>query len=270
MLTVPRKILTILFLLCFILNAISIGLCLSALFLLILAFLDLGHLLGDFSNGSGLFRSSDAHTYTPSSSSPPLFENFTSTIFPSSTLEDEEIVVTTTPSSLSSTTAKESSIESSDSLLPESNPDQLNLIFYLLFYLAVAILGLLGASRHYHSKKISYLTCHVILLFSIIVFNLLAWFHFRHYSPLYTTNDDPNLLLASLFDFVDFLVGFSLLISLLLNRYQNLRIKQRNSITPINTDSSSSSASSSTTASSASSSASSSPNAMMNKTYTIA
>ncbi|KAF7489582.1 hypothetical protein SSS_03669 [Sarcoptes scabiei] len=266
MLTVPRKILTILFLLCFILNAISIGLCLSALFLLILAFLDLGHLLGDFSNGSGLFRSSDAHTYTPSSSSTPLFENFTSTIFPSSTLEDEEIVVTTTPSPLSTTRAT----ESSDSLLPESNPDQLNLIFYLLFYLAVAILGLLGASRHYHSKKISYLTCHVILLFSIIVFNLLAWFHFRHYSPLYTTNDDPNLLLASLFDFVDFLVGFSLLISLLLNRYQNLRIKQRNSITPINTDSSSSSASSSTAASSASSSASSSPNAMMNKTYTIA
>lgn len=209
-------IITILFLLCCLLNAISIGLCLSALFLLIMDYLELGNLLG-----------------TSSSSTISPFDLATT----ANSINDEN----TNSSLLNSITNNRSvSIDNpepdSESILPESNSDQLNLIFYLLFYLSVAILGLMGASRRYQTKKMTYLTSHVLLLGTIICFNLLAWFHFRTYSPLSTTSsDDSNLLLESLFDFVDFLVGLFLLISLIINRKHNnhIRIKQRNSITPI-------------------------------------
>lgn len=210
-------IITILFLLCCLLNAISIGLCLSALFLLIMDYLELGNLLG-----------------TPASSTISPFDLGTT----ANTLEINENVNSSLLESVANN--RSVSIENTDPetepLLPESNSDQLNLIFYLLFYLSVAILGLMGASRRYQTKKMTYLTSHVLLLGTIICFNLLAWFHFRTYSPLSTTSsDDSNLLLESLFDFVDFLVGLFLLISLIINRKQqnHLRIKQRNSITPI-------------------------------------
>ncbi|OTF77812.1 hypothetical protein BLA29_010183 [Euroglyphus maynei] len=130
----------------------------------------------------------------------------------------------------------------------------LNLIFYLLFYLSVAILGLMGATRNWknhpnYQRKITYLTCHVLLFGLIIFYNLITWFNFRSYSPLNRMDDnddgdEDNLLVASLFDFIDFLIGLSLLISLIINSKYHHQQKiptttttmtkhQRNSITPI-------------------------------------
>lgn len=194
MLLVPHLLVKLLCVLCFVLNSISIGLCLSALFLLTLAYLNLGSLLELDDNGDYQTANLTAATTDKPDRQPTL------------------------------------------SLLPDSNPDQLNLIVYLLFYLAVAVLGLLGATTHYRPRRTVFLLCHVMLLLGVICYNLLAWFHFRTYSPLNSIeHDDGHLLIASLFDFLDFLVGLSLLIALLINRNSGHghHHKQRNSISPI-------------------------------------
>ncbi|XP_075584693.1 uncharacterized protein LOC124499061 [Dermatophagoides farinae] len=207
MLIIPNIIITILFISCFILNSISICLCLSALFLLILTYLDLGHFLGvggreTSSSSSSSSNFPDHHHHIVSES--PQYSNDNST-------------TTTTTTTIALFNFNPQSLSNDD-----HDDDQLNLIFYLLFYLAVAILGVIGATRNsYQTNKLTYLTCHVLLLGSIICYNLIAWFHFRSYSPLNRTSEnDPDLLLASLFDFVDFLIGFSLLIALILNSKQ--------------------------------------------------
>lgn len=196
---VPHWIVKVLCVLFFILNLISICLCLSALFLLLLASLNLGHLFGQ--------PPPPPPTWTLS---PPLID-------PNGTVANSTI--------------RPDSFDSLPS--PHSPSIPYNLIVYLLFYLTVAILGVLGATTRFRRKKTYFLIAHILLLLGVICFNLLAWFHFRAYSPLDSSPyDELHLFLASIFDFVDFFLGLSLLIVLFINRMYAGH-KQRNSIEPM-------------------------------------
>uniref|UniRef100_A0A6P6XXV7 Uncharacterized protein LOC113792257 n=1 Tax=Dermatophagoides pteronyssinus TaxID=6956 RepID=A0A6P6XXV7_DERPT len=187
MLITSNILITILFILCLILNTVSICLCLSALFLLLLTYFNFQETMKDQSRLTNFFVE-------------PIYLN-----------DDNSTTTTTT------------TISSVFDLEQSSSDSSLNLIFYLLFYLAVAILGIMGATKQStNPAKLTYLTCHVLLLGLIIFYNLLAWFYFRQYSPLngsnnYSDSDDQDLLYASLFDFIDFLIGFLLLILLIFN-----------------------------------------------------
>ena len=133
--------------------------------------------------------------------------------------------------SLSSASAGVLLLDSLDSDLDT----QFGLILYLMFYTAVAVLGLLGATMVYRKRKINFLIVHVVLLALIILYNFLAWFGFRHHSPLSQSHYEGGyLLLAALFDFLVLLVGVSLLASLIINRRHHTSVeKPRNSISPI-------------------------------------
>jgi len=190
---------------CFVLNTISICLCVSALFLLIVAYLDLGHIFADISHSTKI-QPSEGRIFNVS------ILNFA--------LNDSE-----------SSNATEK--HAPPLHLPNSNPNQLPLIIYLLFYLATAVLGVLGAITHYQPKKIYLLVSHALLLFAIITFNLVAWFEFRALSPLNSSPyEEIHLLLAALFDFIDLLVALCLITALTMNKVY-IGHKQRNSISPI-------------------------------------
>lgn len=211
---------------CLVLNTISICLCLSALFLLTLAYLDLGQALGELTPSQSVLKSTD-HLF--------MLKNITDShdyaqgIVNSSGGKNVTTTTTTTTPALS---------EESPAL-GQPTEEQFNLIIYLLFYLAAAILGTVGATTRYQRRRIYCLAGHVSLLASIIVFNLLAWLHFRTYSPLnYATTSTPfadglEMLVASLFDCIDLAVGVALLVVLVLNRLAHVEYKHRNSISPM-------------------------------------
>lgn len=205
---VPYWLVRTLCILCFILNTISICLCLSALFLLIMSYFGFEHLFNEI-NESPSFQPKEITFFNISLVSSPNENN-----------SSKNVPVGTTSSPLS---------------FPDHNSEQqFSLIVYLLFYLTTAILGVLGAFYHtlYHSRKMYFLVSHALLLFTIICFNLVAWFEFRAYSPLsLSPYEDSHLLLAALFDFIDLLVALCLITALTLNRlYVN---RKRNSINPI-------------------------------------
>lgn len=213
---VPYWLVRTLCILCFILNTISICLCLSALFLLIMSYFGFEHLFNESSESPSL--QPKEITFFNISLVSPFNENNSS----------QNIPVATTSSPLS---------------FPDDNSEQqFSLIVYLLFYLTTAILGVLGAHTLYQSRKMYFLVSHALLLFTIICFNLIAWFEFRAYSPLalseakssplsLSPSDDSHLLLAALFDFIDLLVALCLITALTINRlYVN---RKRNSINPI-------------------------------------
>lgn len=205
---VPYWLVRTLCILCFILNTISICLCLSALFLLLMSYFGFEHLFTEISETPN-FQPKEI-TFFNISLVLPFNENNTS----------QNIPVATTSSPLS---------------FPDHNSEQqFSLIVYLLFYLTAAILGVLGAAGHtlYHSRKMYFLVSHALLLFTIICFNLIAWFEFRAYSPLsLSPYQDSHLLLAAFFDFIDLLVALCLITALTINRlYVN---RKRNSINPI-------------------------------------
>ena len=161
MLITSNILITILFILCLILNTVSICLCLSALFLLLLTYFNFQETMKDQSRLTNFFVE-------------PIY------------LNDDNSTTTTT---LMTTTT----ISSVFDLEQSSSDSSLNLIFYLLFYLAVAILGIMGATKQStNPAKLTYLTCHVLLLGLIISYNLLAWFYFRQYSPLNGSNNDSD------------------------------------------------------------------------------
>lgn len=213
---VPSWFVRTLCILCFILNTISIFLCFSALFLLIMAYLGFEHLFTETNDPSN-FQTKES-SFLSNSLSLSLF---------------------TTNASISSTAIpfNKSSQSQTATASPISFPDQsseqhFSLIVYLLFYLTTAILGVLGAHTLYLSRKMYFLMSHALLLFTIICFNLIAWFEFKDYSPLsLSPYEDSHLLLAALFDFIDLLVALCLITALTINRlYVN---RKRNSINPI-------------------------------------
>lgn len=211
---IPHWIVKALYLLCLLFNTISICLCVSALVLLLYEVLNLSRWLGhsvplslgmnfSFTGSQELFNNTLIRELKH------LLKNETT----------DDGTTTMTP------------MEPQEVPITDSIP--IDMLVYLLLYLIIAILAVIGASTRYRRKKIYYLLAHVILLFSVICFNLLAWFHFRTYSPLNTSPyDELHLLLASLFDFVAFLIGLSLLASLIINR-MFVGHKQRNSISPL-------------------------------------
>lgn len=202
---------------CLVLNTVSICLCLSALFLLTLAYLGLGQALGEETLSQNLLKPPDYLS---------LLKNITDSNYDAQeTVNDNNNVSKVVLQELAT--------------LSKPTEGQFNLIIYLLFYLAAAILATLGATTRYESRRIYCLAGHVSLLTSIIVFNLLAWLHFRTYSPLnYATPSTPfadglEMLVASLFDCINLAVGVSLLVMLLLNRLAPVEHKHRNSISPM-------------------------------------
>ena len=186
---------------CFILNAISILLCLSALTLILLVFLKLEHLFGlsmeDDSTNMPYGFASNHSIWNGMTNQPTLIEN------------------------------------DSSPKLTRSKPIQFSLVIYLMFYLVAALLGVFGATTRYRRKKVYLLIGHVLLLFTIICFNLVAWFEFRSISPLSSSPyDDIHLLIAALFDFIDLLIALCLLAALFTNKMY-IGSKHRNSIGPI-------------------------------------
>lgn len=203
---VPYWLVRTLCILCFILNTISICLCISALFLLLMSYFGFEHLFTEISEMPS-FQPKEI-TYFNISLVSPFNKN--------NSLQNIPVATTSSPLSF-----------------PDHNSEQqFSLIVYLLFYLTAAILGVLGAHTLYHSRKMYFLVSHALLLFTIICFNLIAWFEFRAYSPLsLSPYQDSHLLLAALFDFIDLLVALCLITALTINRlYVN---RKRNSINPI-------------------------------------
>lgn len=220
---VPYWLMKTLCVVCFILNSISIFLSLSALFLLLMAFFNFGHFFADITESADIQPTSIDSVFNLSLWNLPLGNN--SEALPMSD--------TTLPPSNNETIFPVNLKSTSHDFAALDTDQQLPLIVYLLFYLATAIVGLYGAHTFYNHKKIYFLISHVLLLFVIICFNLIAWFEFRAYSPLSTSPYEDNyLLLASLFDFINILVALCLLTALITNRLY-VGHKQRNSIGPV-------------------------------------
>lgn len=213
---VPLWLVRTLCIVCFILNTISILLCFSALFLLIMSYLGFEHLFIENSDSSN-FPTKEITSYN-NSLSPLLFAVNRS--------------ISSTAQPLNKSSQMQASTPSSTSFPGHNSEQHFSLIVYLIFYLITAILGVLGAHTLYNSRKIYFLMSHALLLFSIICFNLIAWFEFKDYSPLsLSPYEDSHLLLAALFDFIDLLVALCLITALTINCFYVNR--KRNSINPI-------------------------------------